>query len=60
MAGALGVQLGGIKYYDGVPVAHDMLGDSREKLGPHSIRHAVAMMWMASLLALAVALWVRG
>jgi len=38
MAGALGVQLGGLNYYDGVPLDRSTIGDARTPLAPATSR----------------------
>lgn len=57
MAGALGIQLGGSATYGGVPSEKPALGDSRNPVGPETVRRAVRMLWLASLLA-ALAAWI--
>ena len=52
MAGALGVQLGGINRYDGVASVRPHLGDAREPLAPCHIAQARMMMTTAYLLAI--------
>jgi adenosylcobinamide-phosphate synthase len=59
MAGALGVQLGGLNYYDGQPLAKPTLGD---RLTPLALRHVLlanALMLLATGLFLAVTLAAR-
>jgi len=50
MAGALGVQLGGINRYDGVPVVRACLGDQEQPLAKAHIGRALTLMLWASLL----------
>jgi adenosylcobinamide-phosphate synthase len=50
MAGALGVQLGGINYYDGVAHDHSVIGDGRRDLNRMDIAQATQLMVTASLL----------
>jgi adenosylcobinamide-phosphate synthase len=54
-AGALGVQLGGLSYYFGKPVAKPTIGDALQPLSLNSYRGAVRLMYGAE--ALLVALW---
>jgi adenosylcobinamide-phosphate synthase len=59
MAGALGVQLGGVNYYDGQPLEKPTIGDA---LVPLSLRHiplANALMWVTAGCCLAVTLAAR-
>lgn len=56
MAGALGIELGGEATYGGVSSEKPRLGDSGDTIGPETVRRAVRMLWVASLLA-AVAAW---
>ena len=44
MAGALGVQLGGTNYYDGVPHDAPLMGDGTADITPEHIRHASRIM----------------
>jgi adenosylcobinamide-phosphate synthase len=59
MAGALGVQLGGINLYGGVPCERPRLGDPATPLGARHIADALSLMALASALALGLALAVR-
>jgi adenosylcobinamide-phosphate synthase len=52
MAGALGVQLGGVNYYDSVPVERPCLGDNQEPLEPQHITRALRLMTMAYLVGM--------
>jgi adenosylcobinamide-phosphate synthase len=52
MAGALGVQLGGVNYYDGVPVERPRLGDKQEPLEPQHIARALRLITMAYLVGM--------
>ncbi len=56
MAGALGVQLGGINTYEGLAVERPRLGEPLEPLRPRHIEQALRLMWTAAGLALALAL----
>lgn len=53
MAGALGVQLGGVNRYDGVAVERPHLGDMLEALTSHHIVRARTIMTAAYLFAIA-------
>lgn len=59
MAGALGVQLGGVNYYDGEPLERPVIGDAIEPLSSRHIRLANALMFLASGLFLAICLPLR-
>jgi adenosylcobinamide-phosphate synthase len=59
MAGALGVQLGGVNTYGGVVSHKPRLGDPGEELGPETVRRSVRVMRVASCLALALAWGLR-
>jgi adenosylcobinamide-phosphate synthase len=59
MAGALGVQLGGVNYYDGQPLDKPTIGDAVEPLAPRHICLANALMYLAAGLFLAVCLALR-
>lgn len=52
MAGALGVQLGGLNYYDGEPFECARLGDPLQPLDRQAIRAANVLMLQTSLLCL--------
>ncbi|MBM3300282.1 MAG: cobalamin biosynthesis protein, partial [Deltaproteobacteria bacterium] len=58
-AGALGLQLGGLSYYSGIPSAKGTLGDPVEPETPAHIRAANLLMLTTSGLALAIYLLVR-
>ncbi|TAL09004.1 MAG: cobalamin biosynthesis protein CobD [Nitrospirae bacterium] len=45
MAGVLGVQLGGITSYEGIPAERPVLGESVRSLSPSCIDEALHMMW---------------
>ncbi len=59
MAGALGVQLGGLNYYGGAPLDKPTLGDPLVPLTPRNIRLANALMLVAAGLFLIICLAVR-
>jgi adenosylcobinamide-phosphate synthase len=48
MAGALGVQLGGINYYDGLPIERPCLGDPDQPLTRAHIGMAITLMLWTS------------
>jgi len=50
MAGALGVQLGGTNYYEGVATERPALGEISRPLTAHSIRDALRIMWTVFLM----------
>lgn len=45
MAGALGVQLGGTNFYEGVPSVRPVLGESIRALSPNCISEVLRVMW---------------
>lgn len=55
MAGALGVQLGGLNYYDGVPHERPLIGEASRALVVADISLAMQMMVMACVLGVAMA-----
>jgi len=59
MAGALGVQLGGVNYYDGQPLEKPTIGEAVVPLSPRHIRLANVLMFMSAGLFLVVCLAVR-
>ena len=59
MAGALGVQLGGLTYYDGQPFPKPTIGDAVVPLSPQHIRRANGLMYVTAGLFLALILAVR-
>ena len=59
MAGALGVQLGGVSHYDGQPLDKPTLGEPISTLGMAHIRSAIALMWVTVGLFLGVSLVAR-
>jgi adenosylcobinamide-phosphate synthase len=59
MAGALGVQLGGVNYYDGEPMEKPTIGDALVPLSPRHIPLANALMFLTTGLFLAACLALR-
>jgi adenosylcobinamide-phosphate synthase len=59
MAGALGVQLGGLNYYDGQPSPKPTIGDPRVPLAATHIPAANALMFAAAALFLLLGIAVR-
>ena len=59
MAGALGVQLGGVNYYDGESVERPTIGNALVPLSPRHIPQANALMFLSTGLSLAVCLLLR-
>jgi adenosylcobinamide-phosphate synthase len=59
MAGALGVQLGGVNYYGGERLAKPTIGEAIVPLAPRHIRWANALMFVSAGLFLAGGLAVR-
>jgi adenosylcobinamide-phosphate synthase len=59
VAGALGVQLGGLNYYEGEPLAKPTLGDPNVPLIPAHIQTANALMLLTLCLFLAIGLPAR-
>lgn len=53
-AGALGVQLGGTNHYFGKPVEKPVIGDSNRPLEGRDIRSTISLMYISSLLAIAI------
>jgi len=54
VAGALGVQLGGLNHYNGEPSEHQLMGDPLQPLERRHILKAHGLMLATSALALAV------
>jgi adenosylcobinamide-phosphate synthase len=55
VAGALGVQLGGLNYYQGVPSQRALMGDPQEPLAPEHIQAAIRMLYGAVAIFLVIA-----
>jgi adenosylcobinamide-phosphate synthase len=58
VAGVLGVRLGGVNYYGGIPEERAYMGDSLRPLEPQDIRRAVRLMYLAALLAGAAGIFI--
>jgi adenosylcobinamide-phosphate synthase len=58
MAGALGVQLGGVNRYEGRSECRPTIGTAREPMTEDRITEAVMVMWMVSASAAGLACWV--
>ncbi len=56
VAGALGVQLGGLNYYQGVPSNRARLGDPHRPLAAADITATIRLMYLTSLLCLLLCL----
>ena len=54
MAGALGVRLGGLNYYDGEPHYGAHFGDKTKPLGDNSLRSAIVIVVLVSLQMFAI------
>lgn len=54
VAGALGVRLGGLNYYGGIPSLRATMGEPRRQLAPGDIARTVRMMYTATALFAAV------
>lgn len=59
MAGALGIQLGGLSYYDGEPLAKPAIGEPLVPIAAAHIFAANAVMFVTLALFLALGLAVR-
>jgi len=60
MAGALGIQLGGLSYYDGEPLEKPAIGEPIVPIAAEHILAANAVMFITMVLFLALGLAVRG
>ncbi len=59
MAGALGVQLGGLNYYFGDPVQKPQIGDGEKELTRQDVREAWKILYLSSAGMLLVALFLN-
>ncbi len=59
VAGALGIQLGGLSHYSGVPSDKPLLGDALTSVGPEHVVRANALLLITSTLALVFLLGAR-
>ncbi len=55
VAGALGIRLGGLNYYGGVPSLRATMGEPRRELAPGHIAAAIRIMYTVTALAAALA-----
>jgi len=55
VAGALGIRLGGLNYYGGVPSCRASLGEPRQELAPLHITKTISLLYLVTALFLAVA-----
>jgi len=60
MAGALGVELGGVNWYGGEPCERPRLGDKEARLAPCHIQAALKLAIVASLMTAALAVFAVG
>lgn len=51
MAGALGIRLGGVNWYEGRAVEMPSMGEPRRPLEPQRIREAIRLMYTCSFVA---------
>lgn len=56
MAGALGVRLGGVNYYHGMPAQKPFIGDEKQALALEHIRAGIRVAYVASFLSLLLGL----
>lgn len=57
IAGALGVRLGGVNFYNSVPSPKPFIGDEREPLAIKHIREAIRLAYIASFLFIFILTW---
>ncbi len=60
MAGGLGVRLGGMNFYNGVPVRKALIGDEIEPLSVRHIYQSIRMSYVSAILMLLVSIVVAG
>ncbi len=58
MAGALGLQLGGSSYYNGIPVNKPFIGDFLKEIEADDISRSHRVMFVVSLLSLVFFVWI--
>jgi adenosylcobinamide-phosphate synthase len=56
MAGALGVRLGGVNWYEGKAIQMPYMGDPVRPLEPPRIREAIRLMYACSIVAWLIAM----
>lgn len=54
MAGALGIQLGGLNYYQGVAVEKPLIGDNKNYLRIEHIRESIKITYIGSLIVILI------
>ena len=59
VAGALGIRLGGPNDYFGERVEKPWIGDAQRDISVDDISHTIRLMWVASMLALALFIALR-
>ncbi len=59
LAGALGVQLGGVNFYDGVAIETDLLGDPIHPLSLDKIDRSIQILYVTSMLFFSVGIGIR-
>nr|HMS86694.1 hypothetical protein [Nitrospira sp.] len=59
MAGVLGVRLGGINFYDGIPQERPILGSEGRLVEPDDILSATKVMAMGTVLVVLLAVGIR-
>ncbi len=59
MAGALGIRLGGVATYGGVPSTKPFLGDSHAEIVPSTVQRGVRVMRVTAILGIGIAWGVR-
>ncbi len=59
MAGALGIRLGGVNYYQGKKIVKPYLGHPKRKLSSIHIKESVNLMYLTSVLTLILGVFIR-
>lgn len=49
-AGALGIRLGGLNYYSGIPSFRPYMGEAKNSLAPYHIRQTIRLMYLVTFL----------